>query len=94
MLEAENQRLSIDNNSIPEMKDELLEISSLMPDQEMQSHERADIKLNKTQQISTTNFSSNLNVEKKIQDAQLVESQRNSSTLTGIAAKTLHEILT
>jgi len=32
LLEAENQRLSIDNNSIPEMKDELLEISSLMPD--------------------------------------------------------------
>ena len=32
LLENENQRLSIDNNSIPEMKDELLEISSLMPD--------------------------------------------------------------
>ena len=48
LLENENQRLSIDNNSIPEMKDEMLEISSLMPDQEMQSHERADIKLNKT----------------------------------------------
>lgn len=64
LLENENQRLSMDNNSIPEMKDEMLEISSLMPDQEMQSHERADIKLNKTQQISTTNFSSNLNVDK------------------------------
>ena len=48
LLDAENQRLSIDNSSIPEMKDELLEISSLIPDQEMQSHERADIKLNKT----------------------------------------------
>jgi hypothetical protein len=35
LLENENQRLSIDNNSIPEMKDEMLEISSLMPDQEM-----------------------------------------------------------
>ena len=64
----------------------------------MQSHERADIKLNKTQQISTTNFSSNLNIDKKLQaerEAQAeFEQQRNSSTLTGIAAKTLHEILT
>lgn len=80
------------------MKDELLEISSLMPDQEMQSHERADIKLNKTQQISTTNFSSNLNVNKLTQaerDAHAeYQAQSNSSTLTGIAAKTLHEILT
>ena len=31
-----------------EAKDEMLEISCLIPESELQSHEKADIKLNKT----------------------------------------------